>query len=402
MSRTISSLCVAGLASFALLTPTAAHAAPDGARGEANAVTLSILGESGDSGTVLATNDGTGEEKTGEEQPALTVLGGQDLIGAGILIQDAVARDNATSAACAGVTGDEGAVANIGEADRCISEEDNVSLDLDEVDLAALLDIELVTGTGTLGDLLGTLGEELEGQVLTELQAGLDAFTAAGLTGALGLELGALESACTYDNGQADGTTYLTDIGLNLTIGETTVPVIDEDYDPGPDPNTKPLSEFGAVVDLLVDELEASLSDELDDIALLTDPVQAQILAEITPQLEEQVLAQIEENLIDITLNKQTRQGSSIQVTGLEAIVLPTAEEGGAPAPLVELQLANVGCGPFAGAAPGGPTDSEGNPVPTVVNAGEGSTPWMQGGLLGGLALLVAGGTVVGLRRARS
>ena len=401
MSRTISSLCIAGMASLALLTPSAAHAAGTGAQGDANAITVSLFGESGDSGTVRATNNGSGEQKTGDTTPELGLIGGQDLIRTGVLVQDAMATNDGTSVACAGIAGDESAVVRIGDNERCITEEGDINIDLVELDLTTLLDIEPIAGNESLGTVLGPLGTALEEEILTELQAGLDSFNEQGLTGALSAELGALEASCTYADGDAEGTTFLADLGLGLTVGEQNLSLITSDFDPQPAPNTKVVTELDAVANLLIDELEDSLRAELAGVAGVTDEVQTNIInAIITDELRAQVLQQVEDNLIDITLNKQDERGRSIRVTGLEAVVLPNAEENGAPAPLLDLDLANVGCGPFRGIP--GTTDGAGNPVPTVVNAGEDSMPWAQSGLLGLMALLVGGGTVVALRRARS
>jgi hypothetical protein len=405
MSRTVTSLCVAGLTSLALITPTAAHADDHtGAQSEANAITATILGETADSGTVRATNDGSGEQKTGPVNPLPTVLPDQPYAGIGVLAQDAVADNDGNSAACAGIAGDGGSanVIEIGDSD-CIEPGDNIDLALVDLDLSVLLEGEVIDGSdATLADLLTTLTAGESDTLVAALQSAVDDLEANLGNAGLALDAGAIESSCTYD-GQAEGTTFLTRAGISLLIPEHGREQV-LTFDPEPDPNTRVVTELDEVIALILEDLRDGMNDNLDTLtdavydSLLTPVVQEQIVEAAIAQLQP-ALAEVEGNLLELILNKQTRDGDSIAVTGLSASLLPGAAQFDAPE-ILELDIANVGCGPFRAA--GGPTDSEGNPVPTVVNAGEGSTPWVQSGLLGGLALLVAGGTAFGLRRARS
>lgn len=72
-------------------------------------------------GTVTASNDGTMASPgtvTGNTTPALSILGGQTLLSVGVLVQQAVANNDGTSAACAGVVGNGGLI-QIGPGGGC-------------------------------------------------------------------------------------------------------------------------------------------------------------------------------------------------------------------------------------------------------------------------------------------
>ncbi|MFK3980695.1 choice-of-anchor P family protein [Micromonospora sp. NPDC050397] len=71
------------------------------------------------SGTANATNDGTTESISGNQNPPLGVLGAQTVITAGVLNQYVRAFNDGTSAACAGVLGSGGSI-TIGPTGNCI------------------------------------------------------------------------------------------------------------------------------------------------------------------------------------------------------------------------------------------------------------------------------------------
>jgi hypothetical protein len=111
------------LAIAAVFALTAAPAWADTSQASARAVQLHLAGEDiVDSGTFSASNDGSGEQTSGDTGPALSVLGNQDVIQAGVLVQQAQANDDGTSAACAGVIGDGGLI-QIGEGGDCTAEQ---------------------------------------------------------------------------------------------------------------------------------------------------------------------------------------------------------------------------------------------------------------------------------------
>lgn len=106
-----------GIASASVLL-IAGPAAADTSQARARAARVSLLGGTiVDTGQVTATNTGAGETKTGTTT-GTGVLPGQTLIAAGVLAQDATARNNGTSAACAGLVGSGGTI-QIGAALGC-------------------------------------------------------------------------------------------------------------------------------------------------------------------------------------------------------------------------------------------------------------------------------------------
>jgi hypothetical protein len=110
---------VVGAIAAVLLLVSAGPARADTSQASARAVSLTLFQQPVvDSGTATATNDGSGETKTGPTSPALGVLGAQSVLGAGVLAQNAVSRNDGTSAACAGVVG-AGGIIQIGPAGDC-------------------------------------------------------------------------------------------------------------------------------------------------------------------------------------------------------------------------------------------------------------------------------------------
>lgn len=112
-SRLAAGLGTAGATVLLLAGPAAA----DTSQARATAARITVAGSSIlDTGQVAASNDGGGETKTG--QNSTTLLGSQTLLAAGVLAQDATARDDGTSAACAGAVG-SGGIIQVGPADGC-------------------------------------------------------------------------------------------------------------------------------------------------------------------------------------------------------------------------------------------------------------------------------------------
>ena len=398
MKNTLTLICVAGVAGLATLTPTAAYAAKDGAEADANALTATILGQSGDTGQVKASNDGTGEKKTNDTvNPPIDVLSGQPYAGIAVLAQDAAASKAGKSAACSGIAGDGGAanVVEVGDS-SCLTPGDNINLRLANLELDTLLSAEVVRGTGTsldtLLDALAALpgGADAVDQVTTGLQDAVDAVEANLGDAGLVLDVGAIEASCRFD-GQSSGQTVLANGDVKLVIPQVGEVPLTKGFDPKPAPNTHVIAQSDEIVDLILTELRASLNDNLDAITdpvynNLIDPVQTQVVNQVVTQLKPALQA-VQDNLLDITLNKQTRKGRSIDVTGLSVKVLAGAQQFGAPV-IVDLNVANVGCGPAARAVvapPNGPGTPGTPDVPTAVDAGT------EGGSHGGLVVLLAG-----------
>ena len=129
-------------------------------------------------------------------------------------------------------------------------------------------------------------------------------------------------------------------------------------------------------------------------------------------QVEAQ-LAPLEENVLDITLNKQDRpEPGAIQVNAIDLQVLP-AGPGTADASLASVQIGNVVCGPSgrvaqAAAAPRAAPAAASRPA---VSAGLATAPGQHapgddshnGIVLAALAIMLAGGTaLVGIRWLRA
>jgi hypothetical protein len=418
MNRVVMLACVAGLSSLAALAPGSAYAADTGARGEADALRVTVAGERNGTGPVVASNDGTGETKSGTVNPPVSALPDQAVLSLGVLAQDAVARDDGTSAACAGVAGDGGSVVEIGDT-GCITPGADIDLQLAELDLAVLLEGEVIEGSGALGDVLSALGAGDVTTVVAALQSGLDELESQVGEAGLVLDAGAVETHCSAGSGAAEGATLLTDAGVSVEV-----PGLGEEhlltFAPAPARNTKLFTDLHEVSSLLLDELRTAFDDNLDAIAdpvlgTAIDLVQADVVdaavAQVAPEL-----APLEKDVLEVVLNRQPDDGAdgSVQVTGIAAEVLPAAAEAGAPSPLLAVDVANVACGPMALApadddggdsdsGPGDPattpvTDTAGNPVPTTVNAGA-SGDATPAGMLVSLAGLLALGALARVRR---
>lgn len=105
-----------------LVVAQASPALADTSQATARAALLQLNGGSIlDTGLVTATNDGTMASPgvvTGNTTPALSLLGTQTTLTAGVLVQQAVANPDGTSAACAGVVGN-GGIVQIGVTGAC-------------------------------------------------------------------------------------------------------------------------------------------------------------------------------------------------------------------------------------------------------------------------------------------
>jgi hypothetical protein len=144
------------------------------------------------------------------------------------------------------------------------------------------------------------------------------------------------------------------------------------------------VTNFDAVADTVVGALRTQLSSSLtgplapleaalgDGLATL----KAQVIDAVADQVKTN-LAPLEQNVLDITLNKQTRPSAgAIRVNALDLQLLPVAREQ-LGSSLVSLQIGNVVCGPSgheATAAPAAPAPKAPK-LPTAVSAGYGDMP---------------------------
>src|SRR4051794_16507135 len=131
---------VVGVVTVSAVAAAPALAAAPLSQAGANAVTISIAGNEQGTGNVTATNDGSGEKKTGDASPPISMMQGQKLFNAGVLAQEATASANngsGRSTACAGLTGNGGSVAQIGSS-RCLEPGDPVGLNFGNLDFSKL------------------------------------------------------------------------------------------------------------------------------------------------------------------------------------------------------------------------------------------------------------------------
>ncbi|HWH35703.1 MAG TPA: choice-of-anchor P family protein [Acidimicrobiales bacterium] len=176
-------LAAAFTVATAVAVLTSGVAAADTSQASAQAAQLDLLGTTVlDTGTVNASNDGSGEVVTGDNTPGLGLLATQDVLTAGALAQDATAANDGTSAACAGVTGPGGLIAlgNAGDCTETIGTTDGVVVDLDDLDLGDLLGTTL-GGFLDLGGLLD-LGTITADAVYAECTASSDGSTTGSST----------------------------------------------------------------------------------------------------------------------------------------------------------------------------------------------------------------------------
>jgi hypothetical protein len=417
-SRLLRSGALAAAAGLALLPAVAQSADSVVASADATALELSIAGNGFDTGTTTATNNGNKQTKTGEVQPPISVLKNQGLLNVGALVQDAetaVTNRKGSSEACSGVAGNGAGVGSVGDS-NCITPGDPVGISIANLDLTGAVVIDPASALSPLAALNPILS-----QILTPLTSTIsDALAPLGATG-LGGSLGAVESRCSADLAGASGTANIVDTTLGLDVAGTSIDLVQLPVNPPP--NTKVLTDLDAVLNAVIDGLRVDLENTLDGLAApltaIIDPIQDQVvnllIAQIAPQL-----APLEDNILDITLNKQTTSngGKAIEVTAISLKLLPAASAFGFDS-LVGAEIATVSCGPSARVAPSpsptpSPTptpDPDPSPtpeVPTVVDAGAFGPVSSDGGpgspLLWGLVgvtLASGAGAVAGRRLLR-
>ena len=394
-----------GAATFAAIAVTPAMAATPISQAGANAITVSLGGEKQGSGNVTAKNDGSGETKTGETTPPISVLQGQSLFKGGALAQEASAGAAGRSAACAGLAGSGGSVVNIGGS-SCLAPGDEVNGTLSSLDLSGLViadpDSDLAP-FNALGAALGPVTDAID-QALAQVG---DEYDNLGLVAGFG----AVEGRCTASLDSADGDATLTDAGIALNVPGETITLLD--FPVNPPPNTHLTTDLSAVLDAVLDAVRQQLTDGLQGhaapIQAVIDAAREEILNAVVPQVEAN-LGPLEENILDVILNKQSRTPGAIKVNAIDMRVLPAAEEQmGAPA--AEVQIGNVACGPNGRVAVAAPAAAPEGALPRGVSAGLETAPnahspsdgSSSGIALGAFAIMLASGTaLVVVRRLRA
>ncbi|MET0998348.1 MAG: hypothetical protein ABWX73_06515 [Marmoricola sp.] len=343
----------------------------------ANALTISVAGNENGTGNVTATNDGSGEKKTGDTEAPISDSGAQDFLSAGVLAQEATARatnGTGTSAACAGLAGDGGSVVNLGGSE-CLKPTNQVNGSLGSFDPSTLLPTVLGPLPSELTGPLSTVTDQLSA-ALAQARAATDAqFGDMGLTAGVKV----IEGRCTASPGQAQGSARIVDGKVAITGGGQTITLLNLPVNPPP--NTHVVTDLSKVLTTVISALRTNLNTSLDGggapLNAVLDPIQQQVVNTIVTQVEKN-LAPLEQNVLDITLNKQVRPTKdSIRVNALDLQLLPAAREQ-LGSSLVSLQIGNVVCGPSgreATAAPAAPVAPKAPRLPTAVSAGYGDMP---------------------------
>ena len=407
-----------GAVSLSAVAMAPALAAGNIAVAGANALTLSIAGNANGTGTVTATHNGTEETVTGSSNPPISVLKGQKLLDVGVLAQEATAKKVngvGNSAACAGVAGNGGSVAQIGDS-GCLTPGSPVGLALTNLDLSSVLVIDPNSALGPLAAANEPLALIL-GKITKPLADGVRD-TPLGPTGIRGT-FGAVEAFCTARPGTADGDANIVDSKLLLNVAGQEVVLANLPAHPAP--NTDLLINLDAASTVITNavktQLETMLGPDgaggpLAPLAALPDALQEQVINALVEATREQLLTPLSDNVLKLILNKQIRTGpDSIKVRALDLEVLPAAKEQ-LGAALVGLQIANVACGPNDRVSAPNPKPKPKpthNPtdLPTNVPAGYAQAPGSGAGgdgsaneiVLAALAIMVVGGTaLVGFR----
>lgn len=400
------------------LSISPAAAADVVAQSGANALTIGIAGNAQGTGFVTATHTGTGQENVeGMVNPPIAVLGNQGLLNVGVLAQNATAGvegRRGISAACAGVAGDGGAIAEVGDSD-CITPGQPVGISIANLDLtgAQLINEDAVENALAPLAPLNAIIDVLVGPLTNAIVSALAPLADVGLGGTLG----AVQASCEAEPGRANGTANIVDGRLSVTlpgVGEVVLvrlPV-------NPAPNTHVVTDLDLVLDAVLEAVRIQLEEALDGLAGplagITEQVRNQIVPLLIAPLAD-ALAPLEDNILDITLNKQTRpEQGRVEVTALDLQVLPAAQQF-VDASLLEAQIATVTCGvnstynptPDPQPEPQPDPDPEPEPepdlpdIPTEVDAGAtGTGVSLNGGAMGAALLtLTAAAGLAGYRR---
>lgn len=372
-------LIARGAAVAAAAAMVALSAAPASAatvsQASATALSLELAGTGAtDSGTYAVTNDGSSESAKGTNEPIVTALGGQDAIHVGTLAQDAVAKRNATSAACAGIAGDGATLVAAGSGD-CLSGGDNIKLDAASLDFGDLQVIQSDLFQGMDAKVQEAL-KPFQSQIVSALDQ-LLAPAVDGLDGAgIYVDLGAVQSHCTANDDTARGDSTIANSSAYVVLpGGKRETLVDLPVDPAV--NQKVVTDLSGVVDVVIKGLRAQLTNGLGGALQPIDPVvvelQKQVLNTLLTSIEEQ-LAPLEDNVLDITLNAQDKSPGAITVTALDAKILPAAEAF-VGSSLAHLTIGTSHCGPNSPVTKTvvkNPPKAANPPasVPTVVTAG--------------------------------
>lgn len=388
---------VAGAASLAVLAAGPAMAADPVSQATAQSVDVSVAGNDAVSQQFTASNDGKKETTNNASTlpTVLSVLPGNSFLGLGAAPQTAGANADGTSYACAGVAGTGGGIVKVGNI-GCNITGQPVTLDLGSMSLGnALLGQDSALGSALnnipgISTLLTNLGLTVSG-VVTQLSDALKATPLGQVS--VGGSLSAIEGICTADPNRAVGTANIVDssggskdtpIGVTIptgTGGTQTITLLN--LPANPKPNTHLLTNLDSVTQTLTDaltrELNTALLGALKGINPALATLQSSLIKPLVDALQP-VLKPLEENVLDVTLNKQVSSdsGKKVEVTALDGNILPVGGALPGGNGLISLKLGHVTCGQNARvAAPPSPSPTPtahpttpGSKVPTNVDSG--------------------------------
>jgi hypothetical protein len=392
---------VVGVLTVGAIAVAPAAAAAPLAQAGANAVTVSIAGNAQGTGNVTATHDGTSEQKTGETSPQIPAPGG-DFFTGGVAAQEATAAaDEGTgrSAACAGIAGDGGSIVNIGES-RCLSPGDQITGSLASFDPSALIGTVLEPAPPELEDSLAPVLTPLTAAIDEALAATDEQFGDMGLVSAVK----AISGHCTAGPGGAAGSAQIVDGVIRASGGGQDITLLELPVNPPP--NTHVVTDLSKVLTTVISALRTNLSNSFDGagepLNTALEGIQEQVVDNVVTQVEAN-LGPLEENVLDITLNKQDRpEAGAIRVSALDLQLVPAAQAQ-IDASLASVQIGNVVCGPSGRVAAAAPAVDAPQSLPTAVSAGLETAPAVHapgddshnGIVLAAFAIMLAGGTAV-------
>lgn len=398
-------------AGFALLATGPVFAAGYVSQAGANAAELSIAGNTQGTGVAAATNDGTNETRTGQNDPSIAPLQDEHFVNAGVAAQEATAGSGGTSAACAGLAGPGGSVVRLGDT-ACLAPGDQLDMSATDLDLSKSLTVDPDSALGPLAQANPALQTVLPS--ITEPLADAVADTPLG-TSALGGTTRSIDAGCTASRSSASGGAHLVDTKLTMNVAGQEVVLAN--LPANPPPNTEVPVHLEQATDAILGAVRTQLetmlagpdasSGPLAPLAALPQALQDQVVTAVVDGTRDQVLKPLDQQLVHLVLNKQTRpSANTIRVSALDLEVLPAAKEQ-IGAALVQLRIGNVVCGPNAAPAAPHRTTHPHRPsdLPTAVSAGVSGPTRAPGDdshngvVLAAFSLLLAGGIgLVGLR----
>jgi hypothetical protein len=388
----------------------------------AQSLDLSIGGTSVISQQIAATNTGSGEKKSSDDTlpDVAHLLPTNSLLGIGAAPQDSgatVSGGKGHSYACAGIAGTGGGIVHTGTT-SCDINGQPLTLNLGKLNLGNIL----VSADSTLGTIPGIsdLLNDLSGGVLNTLVTSLGTALAATPLGDIDLSgaLSAIESTCTADPGTASGKVHFLDTSGASTPISITLPTVGKltlvNLPVNPPPNTHVLTNLNVVVNSLTaalgTELTTILNGKLDALGI---PLSALLTGQVATAVNtlvsglEPLLKPLEQNVLDITLNKQPvpQASGTFKATALDLQVLPAAAAL-TGASLISGDIGTVSCGPDkrVSAPSTSPTPTPtatpttGHHVPTNVDSGLTGSQSHANEILAAVAALLAlagaGGTL--------